>query len=72
MRTIFGWSRWRPGLALVALVAGLSVFVAACGSDDNSSTSTGGGGGSSTTAKAASDVTKCGKKPGTKATGTPI
>ena len=72
MRTIFGWNRWRPGLALVALVAGLSVFVAACGSDDKSSTSTGGGGGSSTTAKAASDVTKCGKKPGTKATGTPI
>jgi len=72
VRTIFGWNRWRPGLALVALVAGLSVFVAACGSDDKSSTSTGGGGGSSTTAKAASDVTKCGKKPGTKATGTPI
>ena len=74
MRTIFGWSRWRPGLALIALVAGLSVFVAACGSDNKSSTSTasGGGGGSATTAKAASDVTKCGTKAGTKATGTPI
>jgi branched-chain amino acid transport system substrate-binding protein len=74
VRTIFDWSRWRPGLALIALVAGLSVFVAACGSDDKSSTSTasGGGGGSATTAKAASDVTKCGKKPGTKATGSPI
>jgi branched-chain amino acid transport system substrate-binding protein len=73
VRTIFGWDRrWRPGLALLALVAGLSLFVAACGSDDKSSTSSGGGGGSSTTAKKAADVTKCGKKPGTKATGTPI
>jgi branched-chain amino acid transport system substrate-binding protein len=72
VRTIFGWNRWRPGLALVALVAGLSVFVAACGSDDKSSTSSGGGGGSSTTAKKAGDVTKCGTKPGTKATGSPI
>jgi branched-chain amino acid transport system substrate-binding protein len=73
VRTIFGWDRrWRHALGLLALVAGLSVFVAACGSDDKSSTSSGGGGGSSTTAKAAEDVTKCGKKPGTKATGTPI
>ena len=73
MRTIFGWdrgggqrlrcSRWWPACRC---------FVAACGSDDKSSTSTAGGGGSSTTAKAAADVTKCGKKPGTKATGTPI
>jgi branched-chain amino acid transport system substrate-binding protein len=72
VRTIFGWDRWRPALALLGLVAGLSVFVAACGSDDKSSTSTAGGGGGSTTAKKAADVTKCGKKPGTKATGTPI
>ena len=50
-----------------------SVLVAACGSSNNDkTTSSGGGGGSSTTAKAAADVTKCGKKPGTKATGTPI
>ena len=74
MRTIFGLDRkWRRALASLALVAGLSVLVAACGSDNKSSTSTGGGGGSSTTAKAAaSDVTKCGTKAGTKATGTPI
>ena len=74
MRTIFGLDRrWRHALASLALVAGLSVLVAACGSDNKSSTSTGGGGGSSTTAKAAaSDVTKCGTKAGTKATGTPI
>ena len=73
MRTIFGWDRrWRHALGLLALVAGLSVFVAACGSDDKSSTSSGGGGGSSTTAKKAGDVTKCGTKPGTKATGSPI
>jgi branched-chain amino acid transport system substrate-binding protein len=71
VRTIFGTDRrWRHALALLALVAGLSVLVAACGSDDKSSTSSGGG--SSTTAKKAADVTKCGKKPGTKATGTPI
>jgi hypothetical protein len=37
LRTIFGWDRWRPALALLMLVAGLSVFVAACGSDDNKS-----------------------------------
>ncbi len=73
MRTIFGTDRrWRHALALLALVAGLSVFVAACGSDDKSSTSTGAAAGTKTTAKAAEDVTKCGKKPGTKATGTPI
>jgi branched-chain amino acid transport system substrate-binding protein len=73
VRTIFGTDRrWRHALALLALVAGLSVLVAACGSDDKSSTSTAGGGGSSTTAKKAADVTKCGKKAGTKATGTPI
>ena len=74
MRTFFGWDRWRPALALLVLVAGLSVLVAACGSSNNDKTtsSSGGGGGSSTTAKAASDVTKCGTKPGTKATGTPI
>jgi branched-chain amino acid transport system substrate-binding protein len=76
VRTIFGSDRrWRHALALFALIAGLSVVVAACGSDDKSSTSTGGGGGSATTAKktpAAADVTKCGTKPGTKASGTPI
>ena len=75
MRTIFGSDRrWRHALALLAFVAGLSVLVAACGSSNNDKTtsSSGGGGGSSTTAKAAEDVTKCGKKPGTKATGTPI
>ena len=74
MRTIFGLDRrWRRALAALALVAGLSVLVAACGSSNNDkTTSSGGGGASSTTAKPASDVTKCGKKPGTKATGTPI
>ena len=74
MRTIFGSDRrWRHALALLAFVAGLSVLVAACGSsNDDKTTSSSGGGGSSTTAKAAQDVTKCGKKPGTKATGSPI
>ncbi|HEX6620224.1 MAG TPA: ABC transporter substrate-binding protein, partial [Solirubrobacteraceae bacterium] len=74
MRTFFGWDRWRPALALLVLVAGLSLLVAACGSSNNDkTTSSAGGGGSSTTAKAAAtDVTKCGTKPGTKATGSPI
>ena len=74
MRTIFGTDRrWRHALALLALVAGLSVLVAACGSSNNdTTTSSSGGGGSTPTAKKAGDVTKCGTKPGTKATGTPI
>jgi branched-chain amino acid transport system substrate-binding protein len=66
-------------LAVLLVVVGLSVVVSACGSSDNSSTSTSGGsastiGGSSTTAAApkTGDVTKCGTKPGQKATGTPI
>jgi branched-chain amino acid transport system substrate-binding protein len=73
VRTIFGWDRrWRHALALLAFVAGLSVLVAACGSSkDKTTSSSSGGGGSTTTAKAA-DVTKCGTKPGTKATGSPI
>jgi branched-chain amino acid transport system substrate-binding protein len=74
VRTFFGWDRWRPALALLVLVAGLSVVVAACGSSNNDKTTSGGGGGgaSSTASKAAADVTKCGTKPGTKATGSPI
>jgi branched-chain amino acid transport system substrate-binding protein len=73
VKTILGWNRWRPTLAFLVLVAGLSMLVAACGSsNDDKTTSASGGGGSSTTAKGAADVTKCGKKPGTKATGSPI
>jgi branched-chain amino acid transport system substrate-binding protein len=57
------------------MAVGLSIGVSACGSSDKSSTTSSaggsGGGGSTTTAKAG-DVTKCGTKPGTKATGTPI
>jgi branched-chain amino acid transport system substrate-binding protein len=75
VKTIFGWDRWRPALALAVLVAGLSVLIAACGSSNNdktTSSSAGGGAASTTSAKAAADVTKCGTKPGTKATGSPI
>jgi branched-chain amino acid transport system substrate-binding protein len=75
VRTIFGWDRWRPALALLVLVAGLSVFVAACGSDDNdnASTSGGGSGGASTTAaKPAAAASKCGLGNGKKASGAPI
>jgi branched-chain amino acid transport system substrate-binding protein len=74
VKTIFGWDRYRPALALAVLVAGLSLLVAACGSSSNDKTtsSSGGGAASTTTAKKTGDVTKCGTKPGTKATGTPI
>jgi branched-chain amino acid transport system substrate-binding protein len=74
VRTIFGWDRFRPAVALVALVAGLSMLVAACGSDDNdkSSTSGGGGGASTTAAKPAANTSKCGLGNGKKAAGTPI
>jgi branched-chain amino acid transport system substrate-binding protein len=74
VKTIFGWDRYRPALALAVLVAGLSLLVAACGSSNNDKTtsSSGGGGSATTTAKKAGDVTKCGTKPGTKASGTPI
>jgi branched-chain amino acid transport system substrate-binding protein len=73
VKTIFGWDRWRPALALAVLLAGLSVL-AACGSSNNDKTtsSSAGGGGATTTAKTAGDVSKCGSKPGTRATGTPI
>jgi branched-chain amino acid transport system substrate-binding protein len=71
-----GSRKTRSVLSLLFLAIGLSIAVSACGSSNNSSTSAstgaaGGSTGSSTTA-AASDVTKCGTKPGVKATGTPI
>ncbi|TMM23323.1 MAG: hypothetical protein E6F97_06095, partial [Actinobacteria bacterium] len=57
---------------MLILVVGLSVVVSACGSSNKSSSSTSSGGGGSSTTAAAGDVTKCGTKPGVKATGTPI
>jgi branched-chain amino acid transport system substrate-binding protein len=74
VKTIFGWDRWRRALALCVLATGLSVFVAACGSDDDSSTSTSGGGGASTStaAKPAAAAAKCGLGNGQKASGEPI
>jgi branched-chain amino acid transport system substrate-binding protein len=73
-RTMFGWHRWRRVAALLTLVAGLSMAVAACGGSDNSSTSTAGGGGATSTAaaKPAVAAAKCGLGNGQKATGTPI
>jgi len=56
----------------MVLAVGLSLLVSACGSSNKSSSSTSSGGGASTQAAAAGDVTKCGTKPGVKATGTPI
>ena len=75
MRTKLGWNRLRPAVALLALVASLSMLAVACGSSDKSSTSTSGGGGStsaSTTAKPAAATAKCGLGNGQKASGTPI
>jgi branched-chain amino acid transport system substrate-binding protein len=69
--------RGRTWSALVVVLAlGLAVTLSACGSKNKSSTSASTGGGAAATsgssAPAAGDVTKCGTKPGTKATGTPI
>ena len=76
MRKHLGSRRTRSVLGLLLLAVGLSIVVTACGSSNKSSTSasTGatGGGGSSTQQAAAADVTKCGQKPGVKASGTPI
>ena len=75
MRMSFGWDRLRPALALVVFLAGLSVLVAACGSDnnDNSSSSTSGGGAASTpAAKPKAATSKCGLGNGKKASGAPI
>ena len=70
--------RVRPGLALIT-VLGLLVL-AGCGSSSSSSSSAGGGGSSTATNASSSssssgssvDISKCGPKPGVKATGTPI
>jgi branched-chain amino acid transport system substrate-binding protein len=61
-------------MALLALVAGLSMLVAACGSDDNDKSSTSGGGGAAATtpAKPAANASKCGLGNGKKASGAPI
>ena len=70
-------ARVRLGLVLVA-VLGMMVLVG-CGSSSSSSSSAAAGGGSSSSSSSASssasgsvDTSKCGPKPGVKATGTPI
>jgi branched-chain amino acid transport system substrate-binding protein len=70
VRTMFGWNRLRPGLALLALVAGLSMLVAACGSDNNTSSSSSGT--TAAAAKPAANASKCGLGNGKKASGAPI
>jgi branched-chain amino acid transport system substrate-binding protein len=73
VRKHLGSRSTRSVLTLLVLAVGLSILVSACGSSNKSSSSTSSaGGGGSTQAASASDVTKCGTKPGTKATGTPI
>ncbi|HEX6458021.1 MAG TPA: ABC transporter substrate-binding protein [Thermoleophilaceae bacterium] len=74
MRKHLGSRKTRSVLSLLILAVGLSIVVSACGSSNKSSTTSGGGGGGggSSTSSQAADVTKCGTKPGVKATGTPI
>ena len=73
MRKHLGSRTTRSVFTLLVLVVGLSILVSACGSSNNSNTGTAaGGGGASTQQAAATDVSKCGTKPGVKATGTPI
>ena len=64
-----GWRSVRRGLWLIVLAVGLALLISACGSSNKSSTSTGGG--ANTTAQTG-DTSKCGDKPGQKASGTPI
>jgi branched-chain amino acid transport system substrate-binding protein len=59
-------------VAPLALVASVSMFAVACGSDDKSSTSTSGGAAASTTAKPAAAASKCGLGNGKAASGAPI
>ena len=72
MRTRLGWDRLRSAVAPLALVASVSMFAVACGSDDKSSTSTSGGAAASTTAKPAAAASKCGLGNGKAASGAPI
>jgi branched-chain amino acid transport system substrate-binding protein len=72
VRKHLGSRKARSVLTMLVLLVGLSVVVSACGSSNKSSSSTSSGGGGSSTTSAAGDVTKCGTKPGVKATGTPI
>jgi branched-chain amino acid transport system substrate-binding protein len=75
VRKHLGSRRTRSVLTLLVLAVGLSLVISACGSSNKSSTSTASGGGGSTAANTtanASDTSKCGTKPGVKASGTPI
>jgi branched-chain amino acid transport system substrate-binding protein len=72
VRTRLGWDRLRSAVAPLALVASVSMFAVACGSDDKSSTSTSGGAAASTTAKPAAAASKCGLGNGKAASGAPI
>jgi branched-chain amino acid transport system substrate-binding protein len=58
--------------ALVALLAGLAVLIAACGGDDDSGGGSGAAKATATPAKAAGPTSKCGLGNGQKATGEPI
>ena len=74
MGTTLGWGSGRRAVAIAALVGGLSMAAAGCGSSNDNSSSTGGGGGSSgaTNPGKTVDLPKCGLGNGKKATGEPI
>jgi branched-chain amino acid transport system substrate-binding protein len=72
VRTKLGWNRLRSSIAVLALVAGLSMLAAACGGDDDNASTSGGGAAASTTAKPAAQASKCGLGNGKKAAGEPI
>jgi branched-chain amino acid transport system substrate-binding protein len=76
VRKHLGSRKTRSVLTMLVLAVGLSIVVSACGSSNKSSSSTsaaaGGGGSTQAASSGAGDVTKCGTKPGVKASGTPI
>ena len=70
MRNMLGLARRRT-LVVLALMACLSLFVAACGDDDDDNGG-GGGGGTGSSASNTTDNPKCGMGNGKKASGSPI
>jgi branched-chain amino acid transport system substrate-binding protein len=69
----FGSDRSRSAIALIALVLGLSMFMAACGGDDDGGGGGGGGdGGGFAGEQGKTAASKCGAGNGKKASGEPI
>jgi branched-chain amino acid transport system substrate-binding protein len=68
----FGSDRSRSAIALIALVLGLSMFMAACGGDDDGGWGGGGDGGGFAGEQGKTAAAKCGAGNGKKASGEPI